>query len=73
MDHDPNHFPTLIVACVTVTIILYIIANVIILFHQQNLKNKQDPVINDLPLTTNELDEEQQKMNSYLQSVTETQ
>jgi hypothetical protein len=73
MDRDPDHFPTLITACVILTIILYIISNVIIFFHQRNLKNRQHPVVNDVPLTTDKLSEEEQQMTNYLLSVNETQ
>ncbi len=35
MDHNPNHFPTLLVICVTVAIILYVLSNVLYFFHQR--------------------------------------
>jgi hypothetical protein len=73
MDHDPNHFPTLITASVITSIILYILSSVIAFFHEQGLKNKQHSVVNDESLTRDKLNEEEQSMTNYLQSVHEKQ
>jgi hypothetical protein len=73
MDHDPNHFPTLITASVITSIILYILSSVIAFFHEQGLKNKQHSVVNDESLTRDKSNEEEQLMTNYLQSVNEKQ
>ncbi len=73
MDHDPNHFSTLITSCVTISIILYILLIAIAFFHERGLKNKQHSVTKDETLKTDNLNEEEQSMTKYLQGVNETQ
>jgi hypothetical protein len=73
MDRDPNHFPTLITACVITTITLFILINMIIFFHERSVKNHQQAVINEVKLTTDKLGEEEKEMTNYLQGVNETQ
>jgi len=73
MDRDPNHFPTLITACVITTISLFILINMIIFFHERSVKNHQQAVINEVKLTTDKLGEEEKQMTNYLQGVNETQ
>jgi hypothetical protein len=73
MDRDPNHFPTLITACVITTITLFILINMIIFFHERSVKNHQQAVINEVKLTTDELGEEEKQMAIYLQGVNATQ
>lgn len=60
MDFDPNHFPTLFTVCVILPIILYIISNIITFFHERKLKTRRNPIINDVPLTSDNLGEEEQ-------------
>jgi hypothetical protein len=73
MDRDPNHFPTLITACVITTITLFILINMIIFFHERSVKNHQQAVINEVKLTTDKLGKEEKEMTNYLQGVNETQ
>jgi hypothetical protein len=73
MDRDPNHFPTLITACVITTITLFILINMIIFFHERSVKDHQQAVMNEVKLTTNQLDEDEKQMTNYLQGVNETQ
>jgi hypothetical protein len=68
MDFDPNHFPTLFTVCVILPIILYIISNIITFFHERKLKTKQNPIINDVPLTSDNLGEEEQQLVDYLKN-----
>jgi hypothetical protein len=35
MDHNPDHFPTLLVICIMVAIILYVLSNILYFFHQK--------------------------------------
>jgi large-conductance mechanosensitive channel len=69
MDHDPNHFPTLITVCVITTIILFILINMIIFFHERSVKDHQQAVMNEVKLTTDQLGEEEKEMTNYLQGV----
>jgi hypothetical protein len=73
MDRDPNHFPTLITACVITTITLFILINIIIFFHERSVKDHQQAVMNEVKLTTDQLDEDEKQMTNYLQGVNETQ
>lgn len=73
MDHDPNHFPTLLTVNIITSIILYIILYLIAFFHERGLKNKQHSVVNDESLTRDKLNEEEQSMTNYLQGVNEKQ
>jgi hypothetical protein len=72
MDRDPNHFPTLITACVITTIALFVLINVIIFFHERSVRNHQQTVINEAILTIDKSDEEEQSIVNYLQGVNET-
>jgi hypothetical protein len=72
MDRDPNHFSTLITICIILTMILYIIANFIIFFHQRSLKKLAHPVVNDVSLTADKLNEDEQQMVKSLEGVNET-
>ncbi len=48
MDHNPNHFPTLLAVCILMAIILYITSNLIYFFHQRKLlSHAQSSVTND--------------------------
>jgi hypothetical protein len=69
MDRDPNHFPTLITACVITTITLFILINIIIFFHERSVKDHQQAVMNEVKLTTDQLGEEEKEMTNYLQGV----
>ncbi len=72
MDHDPNHFPTLIAACVIITIAVFILLNVIIFFHERNVKNLQT-VIDEMKSTTDELkEEEENELTQYLEGINRT-
>jgi hypothetical protein len=52
--------------------ILYIIANFIIFFHQRSLKKLAHPVVNDVSLTADKLNEDEQQMVKSLEGVNET-
>ncbi|CAF0728307.1 unnamed protein product [Adineta steineri] len=72
MDYDPNHFPTIIITCIILTIMLYMVSNIIIFVHQRNLKNLKHPVNNDASLTIDKVDEEEkQQTTDLLQAVSE--
>jgi hypothetical protein len=62
MDRNHNHFPTLLTACIIITIMLYVISNVVIFFHERNLKSKQDPNTDDI----------EGEMTNYLQDINKT-
>jgi DMSO reductase anchor subunit len=71
MDYDPNHFSTLLTVCIMITILLYIILNVIEVCHQRSIKTTQHSITNDESLTTDELNDEEQQMTNYLEGVNE--
>ena len=68
LDYDPNHFATLLTSCIVVTIVLYIILNVIDIFHQRNVKAIPQ---NDEVLTTDKLNGEEQQIANYLEGANE--
>ena len=68
MDRDPNHFPTLLTICVIIPIILYIISTIITFFHDRNLKNRQHPINNNVPLTPHNISDEEQQLANYLRN-----
>lgn len=68
MDRNPNNFPILLTVGVLACMLLFILLNVIVFFHQRKLKAKQ----NQISTVTNEINEEEQKMADYLQNVNET-
>jgi len=72
MDRDPNHFPTFITACVITAIALFILSNIIIIVHERSIKTRHNSIVNDVPVTTDKLSDEEQQMANYLQSVNET-
>ncbi|CAF3548032.1 unnamed protein product [Adineta steineri] len=52
MDHNPNHFPTLLIVCILMGIILYIASNVVYHIHEQkNLKNARPLVTSEAVLS----------------------
>ncbi len=61
MDSNPNHFPTLLIVCILVSILLYVASNVIAFIHQRNSAK-------DTPRTTGtkSVNEEEQEMANYL-------
>jgi DMSO reductase anchor subunit len=71
MDYDPNHFATFLTVCIMITILLYIILNVIEVCHQRSIKTTQHSITNDESLTTDELNDEEQQMTNYLEGVNE--
>ncbi|UJR17184.1 hypothetical protein I4U23_004079 [Adineta vaga] len=59
MDHNPNHFPTLLAIYILMTIILYIASYVVYFFHQRSVLNNKKI---RSPKNTIEDDEEGQEM-----------
>ncbi|CAF4330929.1 unnamed protein product, partial [Adineta steineri] len=59
MDVNQNHFPTLLTGSIIITMILYIISNVIIVFYKRNIKTRRNSLID-------KEEEEQQNMDDYL-------
>lgn len=67
MDLNPNHFPTLLFICILMSILLYVISNVIYFFHQRkNAKNVQASVTNGTTLNPESVNEEEEQMANYL-------
>ncbi|CAF1426946.1 unnamed protein product [Adineta steineri] len=59
MDVNQNHFPTLLTGSIIITMIIYIISNVIIVFHKRNIKTRRNSLID-------KEEEQQQNMDDYL-------
>lgn len=66
MDTNPNHFPTLLIVCILLSILLYVASNVISFIHQRN-SAKDTAIISTVgtKLTVG-VNEEEQEMASYL-------
>lgn len=74
MDHNPNHFPTLITACVIISIVFYIISNIIVFIHERRFKRKDHSLGTDPVMTKDKSgDEEGQIMISQAEGINETQ
>ncbi len=53
-------------------IALFILSNIIIIVHERSIKTRHNSIVNDVPVTTDKLSDEEQQMANYLQSVNET-
>jgi hypothetical protein len=62
MDHNPNHFPTLLVICVIVAIILYVLSNILYFFHQKKYSlNTRTSETGAIVFSSGRLDEQEQE------------
>ena len=62
MDRNPNHFPTLLIVCILMSIIFYIASHIVYFFHERkNLLNARPSVTNGAALSV-----EEQQMANYL-------
>ncbi len=62
MVHNPKHFPTLLIVCILMSIIFYIVSNIVCFFHERKKSlNAQPSVTNGAALST-----EEQQMANYL-------
>ncbi len=67
MDRNRNHFPTLLFICILMSILLYVISNVIYFLHQRkSVKNSQVLTTDGTTLNPEGFNEEEQQMVSYL-------
>ncbi|CAF3238275.1 unnamed protein product [Rotaria sp. Silwood2] len=67
MDHNPNHFPTILAVCISITIIVYIVSHLIYFLHQRNnLLNDRPSVTNGSPVSPQTFNEEEQQITNYL-------
>lgn len=68
MDKNPKHFPTLLIICLLMSIILYIISNIVHYIHIRNNKlNTRSSLTHEAPLSTENINEEQE-MNNFLRN-----
>jgi hypothetical protein len=68
MDNNRNHFPTLLIVCILMSILLYAASNVIAFIHQRNsAKDAQTTLAVATKLSTG-VNEEEQEMASYLRA-----
>ncbi len=61
MDGNPSHFPTLLIICILISILLYVASNVVAFIHQRNSAK------NVATTATTAANEEEQQMANYLQ------
>lgn len=67
MDHNPNHFPTLLFFCTSMSLLLYAISNGIHFLHQRrSVQNSGVSAINDPMLNSKSANEEEQQIVNYL-------
>ncbi|CAF1195854.1 unnamed protein product [Adineta steineri] len=63
MDHDPNHFPTLLAVCILMTTIIYIVSHLVHFVHQRkNLLHAQSSANNDTTHSSEGFREEEQQI-----------
>ncbi|CAF1077410.1 unnamed protein product [Adineta steineri] len=63
MDHDPNHFPTLLAVCILMTTIIYIVSHLVHFVHQRkNLSHAQSSANNDTTHSSEGFREEEQQI-----------
>lgn len=73
MDHNPNYFPILITVCVIISIVFYILSNIVVFVHERNLPPKDPSMGNDRSTAKDKFDEKGQMMISRADSVIEAQ
>jgi hypothetical protein len=67
MDRNPNHFPTLLIVCMLMSILLYVASNVVYFIHKRTKSSNARPsVTNGGTLSPEGLNEEEQQMTEYL-------
>jgi len=68
MDRNPNHFPTLLIVCMLMSILLYILSNIVYFFHQRKHPvNAQASTTNDATAVSPEdFNDDEQNMAKYL-------
>lgn len=66
MDHNPNHFPTLLIVCILMSILLYIVSNVVHFIHRRTTGSIIDVPANER--FPKGISEEEQEMDSYLRN-----
>lgn len=74
MDTNPNHFPTLLFICILMSIVLYVISNVLYFLHQREKKTKTDRLTkpDDTELRFEPVDNEEEEMVNYLKDQQDT-
>jgi hypothetical protein len=67
MDRNPNHFPTLLIVCMLMSILLYILSNFVYFFHQRKHPlNAQASTTNDAAVSPEDFNDDEQNMAKYL-------
>ncbi|CAF1925144.1 unnamed protein product [Rotaria magnacalcarata] len=67
LDRNPKHFPTLLIVCLLISIILYLASNLVYFFHERkNLLNACPSLTNGAALSPKTFNEEEQQMATYL-------
>jgi hypothetical protein len=67
MDRNPNHFPTLLIVCMLMSILLYVASTVVYFLHERkNSLNARASITNGAALSPDIFNEEEQQMTEYL-------
>ncbi|CAF3483464.1 unnamed protein product [Rotaria socialis] len=67
LDRNPKHFPTLLIVCLLISIILYLASNLVYFFHERkNLLNARPSLTNGAALSPETSNDEEQQMATYL-------
>ncbi|UJR20184.1 hypothetical protein I4U23_023316 [Adineta vaga] len=69
MDHSSKHFPTLLIVCILMSIIMYVASNVVHLIHEKKISsNTRGAVTNDTGPFREPINQEEQELNDYLRN-----
>jgi hypothetical protein len=67
MDKNPNHFPTLLFIGILVSIILYVLSNIVYFIHQRQTTKKAEATSkNSKNISPEGVNDEEQEMTIYL-------
>lgn len=73
MDKNPNHFPTLLFIGILVSIILYVLSNIVYFIHQrQTTKKAETTSTNSKKISPEGVNDEEQEMTIYLRDQEDT-
>ncbi len=73
MDKNPNHFPTLLFIGILISIILYVLSNIVHFIHQrQTTKKAETTSTNSKKISPEGVNDEEQEMTIYLRDQEDT-
>lgn len=70
LDSNPNHFPTLLIICMIMSILLYVSASIVAFFHKKKRQTSKIVQVTktneELEIVPQQISEEEQQMENYL-------